>query len=227
MESKKDFVKLLSKDIAKHGVKFFFVMATIFILFVGFNLLFLFLANIDHTLREGLEYKIVLLELLVGIIFCLVAIIMTKKYMLIKAISFGYKYLSPFFQNLCISLFENVYDKGITISKKDKVSQFINIGLIWKESYDTKMPSIVQKGLGLILYCLPFADLIDKVNTELSIRKQENNETNKTAVTNMLYEEVDSYIKYSILATNHFYNILILFVLNVFIQFGLAYFLGR
>ena len=224
MENKKELIKTISKDVAKQGIKMFFVMLVICILFVGFNLLFLIFANIERTIQEGIEYKIVLIELLVGIVFTVVAIVLTKKYLLFNTVSLGYRYLSPFFQKLSVLLFENIYDKGVEFTKKDKLSKVINVGLIWNESYNTKVPNIVQKGVNLLLNRIPFADLIADVNAEIKHRKLDSGETNKTVVTNMLYEQIDIYIQQKIFANNHFYNTFLLLLVNVLVQFGVAYF---
>lgn len=225
MENKVELVKSISKDVTKQGIKSLLVLIGVGLLFILFNLLFVIGANFDRALREGVEFKTILIELLVGVIFTIVALLMTKKYLVVNLVKLVYKYLSPFIQKLSISLFENIYDKGIQFTKHDKISKFVNVGQLWKDAYDVKVPSGVQKGVNMILNQVPYASLILDVKAEIDQRVIATKESTKTEACNLLHEQIDLYVQESILKTNHFYTTLILFAVNVVVQFLLAYLL--
>lgn len=224
MEQKINFAKQISKDSASLGFTIFSCFLLVGILFVGFNLIFLIFANMSRALQYGPEYKVIIIELLIAIIFVILALLATKRYALLKVVSVIYKYLAPFFKKLCTQLVGKIYQRGVKITKNDKISNLINIGMLWKESYDTKVPRLAQKGIVFLINKIPFAELFLRAKSELANNKEDENHV---VISGLLYQQIDQYIQEKILKTNTFIFIFILFLVNVAVQLGVNYFFHR
>lgn len=215
-------IKNISKDLVKQTFKMLLAFIFVIALFLVFNILFVIFKNIDHL--GNISYLRLIVQILIGLIFVFLSFWFVRSYIFINTISVVYKYLTPFFKKLTSVIIENVYSKSLNLSKTKHVGKVLDIGEILKNSYNNKVPRIVQRGIIFLINLIPFADFILIIQKEM--KPNEGESFNNELMSEKLYEQTDRYIQDSIFGDNNLSWLLWLFPLNVVIQF-LVYYLMK
>lgn len=222
MERREDTTfSTMTKIAFKQVVKVLICFIGILSLFGILNILIVYFRNIERIIT-GMPYlTTVLVGVFIGIVFIVLALLFLKKYVLIDSVSIVYSYLTPFFKKLSTTIIESVYDKSIDLSKKKPFAKTIDVGVFFKDTYQSKVPKIIQKGILFLLNQIPIAEFI------LNIQKDDEQIENKELMSNRLYEQINFYIQDSIFKPNNLYWILWLFLLNIIVQLGAYYLLDH
>lgn len=224
MENKSITTKKISKDIAKQSIKITLCFVFIFILFTIPNLVYVIQALINKFLNQGNNQEILLaFHIIIGIMFIVISMILTKRYGFINTISIAYKYLTPFFRKIYTIIVDKVYDKSLDLNQNKHISKIVNITDVLTNSYERKIPWLLQKGIVFLLNRIPFADFFSNIQNE--IRNSSEVKNDKVSFSAHLYEQADNYIKTSIFKGNNLYWIFWLFPLNMAIQFVINFLL--
>ena len=209
-------LKNVSKDLAKQIIKMLLVFIFILLLFVLFNLFFILVRNIEYYHLEEINYLRIGIQILIGLVFIICSLIFVRSYILVNTISLVYRYLTPFFRKLSMVITNKVYDKSLDLSQTKHISKTLDVGSILKNTYERKIPRIIQKGVGFLINQIPFADFVINIKDEL--KKEDSTNTSKEQVNNLLYNQMNNYIQNSIFSSNNLYWVLWLFPLNVVVQ---------
>lgn len=152
--------------------------------------------------------------LVVGIIFTIIALSFTNKYIIVYAIKKVYDLLVPFFQKLCTAIIERTHDGN------KPIDQVVNIGDLLNELYQQKIPGIVRKGVNFIVKQIPFREILSDMKDVIKT-------SNKEEASSLLFERVDAYINHKIFAGNNMKPVCWLFFINIVVQFILIYILTK
>lgn len=152
--------------------------------------------------------------LVIGIIFTIIALSFTNKYIIVYAIKKVYDLLVPFFQKLCTAIIERTHDGN------KPIDQVVNIGDLLNELYQQKIPGIVRKGVNFIVKQIPFREILSDMKDVIKT-------SNKEEASSLLFERVDAYINHKIFAGNNMKPVCWLFFINIVVQFILIYILTK
>lgn len=152
--------------------------------------------------------------LVIGIIFTIIALSFTNKYIIVYAIKKVYDLLVPFFQKLCTAIIEQTHDGN------KPIDQVVNIGDLLNELYQQKIPGIVRKGVNFIVKQIPFREILSDMKDVIKT-------SNKEEASSLLFERVDAYINHKIFAGNNMKPVCWLFFINIVVQFILIYILTK
>lgn len=152
--------------------------------------------------------------LVIGIIFTIIALSFTNKYIIVYAIKKVYDLLVPFFQKLCTAIIERTHDGN------KPIDQVVNIGDLLNELYQQKIPGIVRKGINFIVKQIPFREILSDMKDVIKT-------SNKEEASSLLFERVDAYINHKIFAGNNMKPVCWLFFINIVVQFILIYILTK
>lgn len=152
--------------------------------------------------------------LVIGIIFIIIALSFTNKYIIVYAIKKVYDLLVPFFQKLCTAIIERTHDGN------KPIDQVVNIGDLLNELYQQKIPGIVRKGVNFIVKQIPFREILFDMKDVIKT-------SNKEEAYSLLFERVDAYIHHKIFAGNNMKPVCWLFFINIVVQFILIYILTK
>lgn len=150
--------------------------------------------------------------LVIGIIFTIIALSFTNKYIIVYAIKKVYDLLVPFFQKLCTAIIERTHDGN------KPIDQVVNISDLLNELYKQKIPGIVRKGVNFIVKQIPFREILSDMKDVIKT-------SNKEEASSLLFERVDAYINHKIFAGNNMKPVCWLFFINIVVQFILIYIL--
>jgi len=205
--------KSLLSTTGKFGLKGAKYFSGVFVLFGLLNIIFFSISIFKLKVIESMPLYItgVVLVFLIGVGLTALAGYFTYKYLIIDGLKHAYKQMSPFFRKLSGKIVEQsgkVVDNNI---KKEHREKALNIGNMISEIYGRKVPRYVRRGISFIVNRIPYSDLI------LNIRDTIQN-GDKDEASNLLYNEIDNYITYSILGNNSMKWIYWLLPLNIFIQ---------
>lgn len=152
--------------------------------------------------------------LVIGIIFTIIALSFTNKYIIVYAIKKVYDLLVPFFQKLCTAIIERTHDGN------KPIDQVVNISDLLNELYKQKIPGIVRKGVNFIVKQIPFREILSDMKDVIKT-------SNKEEASSLLFERVDAYINHKIFAGNNMKPVCWLFFINIVVQFILIYILTK
>ncbi len=194
------------------GVKYFLMV----VFLLGFvNTIFLIISIFSFSAVEPMSKYLLCIFLIVilGILFTIGALYFTYKYLLIDGISVLYKHAAPFFRKLSTLIIDKV--EHIAIDKMHisdaHIDKAFNVGNILAETYGQKTPRFAQKGISFIINRIPFTNLI--LNIKDSIKDRD-----KEKASSILYNEIDNYIRISILGGNSMKFMYWILPLNILFQ---------
>ena len=221
--NEKDKISYLSKA-KKYGIKStkYFTL-TIFLTGL-LNTIFLIISIIKfQTIESTAQYLISLLTVLViGILITIAGLYLTYKYLLIDGIKVIYESLTPFFQRLSSLLIDKTSDliANKTNIGDQHIEKAFKTGNIIAEVYGNKTPKLVKKGASLIVKQLPFTELIGEAKNCLKDRDKEK-------ASDLLFVQIDNYVKSSIIGNNSMKFLYWLLPLNIAIQYVTIYMLSQ
>ncbi len=198
------------------GAKYFGLVIVI----IGIiNTLFLIISFFTFSEIPNPKYLgFILVVVALGVLFTAVSMYFTYKYLLTDGISVLYNHAAPFFRKLSTFIIDKI--ENIAVDKmhiKDThIEKAFNVGNMLTEIYGNKIPGIAQKGITYLVNQIPFTDLILNIKDSIKERDQE-----KASIS--LYNEIDFYIKTSILGKNSMKWLYWMIPLNIVFQIILMY----
>ena len=201
------------------GIKYFGSILFIYGIVNTFYLIFS--AYKFHAMDSTRYFSNIIVIVAVGILFTLCGLYLTYKYLLMDGIGVLYKHIAPFFKKLSSIVIDKISNVAVDkIHIKDAhLEKAFNVDNMLTEIYGHKVPSIAQKGLGLIIKQIPFTDII--VGVKDSIKDKD-----KEKASDILYTQIDGYVQNSILGGNSMRPVFISLLLNIIIQALLIYFIS-
>lgn len=204
--------KQILKDGGKQGVKAVLKIFAVSILFGGINLFFIIFDAIKYN-ESNNSYLIIILSLLIafGSIFFVITII--QKYIIIDTLHVIYRYLTPFFREICVRTVDKLVQGGEILTGKD-INKSLNVGALMIEVYGNKAPKFVLKVLNFIINRIPFSEFLKQMQKDLSERKN-----NKT-LSEILYTHLENYIQ-SVFRDNSIKPVFVTLVINIILQISI------
>lgn len=209
---------LLSSS-GKFGLKGAKYFGLVIIIMGIINTLFIIISFFTFSEIPNPKYfSFILTVITLGVLFTVASMYFTYKYLLTDGIGILYNHAAPFFRKLSTFIINKI--GNIAIDKmhiKDAhIEKAFNVGNMLTEIYGNKIPRVAQKGITYLVNQVPFTDLIVNIKDSIKERDQE-----KASIS--LYNEIDFYIKSSILGKNSMKWIYWTISLNIIFQIILIY----
>lgn len=207
------------RDTGKQGfrtVKWFLITLVLFGLL---NTVFLLISIYNSTALNTKFY--ILMTLVTGLVLTALGLYFTYKYVLIEGLAFIYKYLELFFRKICVKLIDKVVSGGGRLLGNRDLDKSLHVGSLMVEIYGNKMPSYVRKSASFIVKRVPFGDFLTNMQDDLNQKKD-----NRT-LSQILYGQLDNYIKKEILWTNNMKWLLWMLPLNLILQLLVLFWFGK
>lgn len=156
---------------------------------------------------------------ILGLLFTILGLYITYKFILIDALREVYKQLSPLLRKVCNLIIEKL---GITPQSTALDSKLekkpIDVMNILKTTYDNNVPKLFQKGIRFILKRVPFVAILEDIMNYRDYSSQDE-------INECFYEQVNLYIQDSIFTSNSMKWLYWYIPLNMIFQAVLIYFL--
>lgn len=204
----------LIKDVGRQSLKAIKWFVLVLLAFGLPNIIFLIISLFKYGNKAMNESSFCLFIILfIGLTSTAFALYCTYKYILVDTLNIGYKYLTPLFKKICVKIIEKIISGGNRLMGKRDVEKMLNVGSLMIEVYGKKLPNYLQKSVKFILRRIPFSDFLFNMQDDLKSGRKDS----KT-LSEMLYIQLDTYIKNVFFKNNSMKWITWFLPLNIIIQ---------
>lgn len=204
----------LVKGVGRQSLKlikwFLIVLLSVGLLNVVFFIIALFIHGKQPL--NATSYGLLLI-FLIGFICIAFALYNTYRYLLIDTLNVAYKYLTPLFKKVCVKIIDKVVAGGNLLIGKRDIEKMLNVGSLMIEVYGKKLPSYLQKSVMFILKRIPFSNFLFNMQDDLK-----NGMKDSKALSEILYDQLDTYIINTFFSNNSMKWIAWFLPLNIIMQ---------
>lgn len=142
----------LFKDAGKQSLKALKWFIIVLLSFGFTNIILFIISLLKYGNGPFLESSIyIFLILFIGLFSTALALYMTYKYLLIDTLRIVYKYLTPLFKKICVTIIDEVISGGNLLMGKHDIEKMLNVGSLMIEIYGKQLPNYVKKSVIFIL----------------------------------------------------------------------------
>lgn len=170
-----------------------------------------------YTLHNLSMYGIgIVAVIIVGILFTVLGYNFTLKSVIISGLKLIYDRLETFFRKLCSLIVDRVTDTATDVAHLNNghIEKAFNIGDIFYNIYGRNIPRFIQWIIKFVLKRIPFVSILTDMKDVLKSEDKEE-------ASELLFKNVDSYIRNSILESNSMMWLCWVLPINAIVQTGI------